>query len=516
MAATKKKKTKKKKEYEPTVGELREKLGDALWRLNNLYYIKDQNGNKVLFKTNEVQTDLRNNLWFFNIVPKARQLGITTFFSIFYLDQILFSKNRTATIIAHTEKDMKKIFRNKIKFAWDNLNPAIKAYIGEPKTDTANEMSFPNGGVISVALSSRSDTVQYLHISEFGKICRKYPEKAEEIVTGAINAVHAGNMVSIESTAEGREGYFYEFCMEAERLRKENRTLTEFDFKMFFYPWYVDPRYTLDADFIIEKKDQEYFDMLHRKHGITLTNGQKRWYVKKKATQRDKMFQEYPSTLEEAFQTSVEGSYYAKEMEKVYLENRMTIVPWDMTLPVDTYWDLGMNDFNVILLVQSKGRQIRFIDMYWSRGEPLAHYYNWLVKRKEEVGYRYGMNYFPHDVAVKELGTGVSRKETLYKLGMRNIKVGTKMPIVDGIDRVRTIFPQLWFDEEKCKKLADALFNYRKEFDHKLAMFKDKPRHDENSHFADPVRLLAQEWREYQPQLEGYKEQKNVSTSFFG
>lgn len=500
----------------PQTEEVVKVLGDRNWRLNNLYYIKDESGQRVLFKPNQVQQELLDNLWFYNIVPKARQLGITTFFAIFYLDQILFSKNKTATIIAHTEKDMKKIFRNKIKFAWDNLNPAIRHYIGEPNTDTANELSFPNGSMISVALSSRSDTVQFLHISEFGKICAKYPEKAEEIVTGAINAVHAGNFVSIESTAEGQEGYFYEFCMDAERLRKENRPLTEFDFKMFFFPWYVDPRYTIDSDFIIEKKDKEYFDVLKAKHGIELTPGQMRWYIKKKATQRDKMMQEYPSTLEEAFRASVEGAYYTNEMKLVYEENRLTVVPHDPLIKVETWWDLGMNDMNVILLTQTKGKQIRFIDMYWNHGQPLSHYVNWLEQRRDKMGYRYGRHHLPHDVEVRELGTGESRKETLFKLGMRDILVGKKLDIEDGIDSVRRKFPQFWFDEEHCKKLADSLFNYRKEYDHKLGVFKNKPRHDENSHFADPVRLLGVEWKEYVYDLNGVDNQQEVEQAFFG
>jgi len=207
-----------------TIEEIQERLGDRLWRLNNLYYIKDKKGKKVLFNMNEVQKEIHDGLWFFNIIPKARQLGITTFFAILYLDQILFSENQTAGIIAHRQEDMKKIFRNKIRFAWDNLHPWLKEKIGEPNTDSAYELVFPNGSNIFVSMTTRSGTIQFLHVSEFGYVCQKFPEKAEEIVTGAINSVDAGQMVSIESTAAGREGYFYDFCMEAEKTRKEGRS----------------------------------------------------------------------------------------------------------------------------------------------------------------------------------------------------------------------------------------------------------------------------------------------------
>lgn len=499
---------------ELTLEDIKAKLGDREWRLNNLYYIKDEQGNKVLFTFNEVQQDLHDNLWFFNIVPKARQLGVTTFFAILYLDQVLFSKNQTAGIIAHRQEDMKKIFRNKIRFAFDNLHPWLKAYIGEPNTDSAYELVFPNGSSIFVSMTTRSGTVQFLHISEFGYICQHTPEKAEEIVTGAINSVHAGQMVSIESTAAGQEGYFYDFCMTASRAAQESRSLTPLDFKLHFYPWWVDLRYTLEGDVIFTKEDLDYFEALRVKHGIILKEGQKKWYVKKKALNGEKMFAEYPSTLDEAFMTSVEGSYYAKEMNKVYLTNRITPIPHDDRLEVDTWWDLGMDDFNVILFTQTKGPMIRFIDMYFNSGEGLAHYYNVLKERSDTLGYRYNMHNVPHDIEVRELGTGISRKQALYDLGLRNVRVMPKVDVQTGIDRVRALFSKFYFDEVKVKKLYEAMFNYRKEFDKKLGVFRNTPRHDSNSHFADPVRGLASVWVEQIPKQA--EEDRSQEQSYFG
>lgn len=476
---------------------LQEKMGDRKWRLNNLYYVKDENGNKVLFKMNDVQEYLHDHLWFFNIVPKARQLGITTFFAILYLDQILFSKNKTAGIIAHRQEDMKKIFKNKIKFAWDNLHPWLKAQIGDPDTNTANELIWTdaegNTSTIFVSMTTRGGTVQFLHISEFGYICQRFPEKAEEIVTGAINSVHAGNMVSIESTAAGRMGYFYEFCMTAEKMQKEGKQLTELDWKLFFFPWWLDKRYVMpDADFVLTSEDKQYFQALKDKYKIDLTDAQKRWYVKKKQLNRDKIFAEYPSTLEEAFSVSVEGSYYAKEMAKVYATNRITSLPPAEAVKVDTWWDLGVNDFMVILFVQTVGASIRFLDCYYNTGYGLDHYVDELKKR----GYRYGKHVFPHDINVKEMSTGLTRKQKLYELGMTDIVVAPKLGIEDGRERVRSIFPRFMFDEEKTLKVYEALGNYRKEWDAKIGQFKDSAVHDENSHFADAVRTGAVVWRE--------------------
>jgi len=481
-----------------SLSDISQYLGDPAWRINNLYYVKDEQGKKVQFKMKPVQEQLYKDLWFWNIVPKARQLGITTFFTILYFDQIIFGKNKTATIIAHTEKDMKKIFRNKIKFAWDNLHPFIKEKIGEPDTNTANELSFPNGGVISVALSSRSDTVQYLHISEFGKICAKYPDKAEEIVTGALNSVHAGSMVSIESTAEGREGYFYDFVMDAERKRKEGRTLTELDFKIHFFPWWREKGYSIEGDFVIPVDVEQYFKNLEEKiltstgEKIRFTDGQKRWYMKKKETQRDKMLAEYPSTLEESFMISTDGAFYTHEMNLVYTQNRICQLPVVDNVEVDTWWDLGMNDLTVIVFVQSVGSQIRIVDLYFNRGYKLAHY----VEKLKEKGYRYGKHIFPHDVGVKDLSTGITRKQTLYELGMYNIHIAPKISFEDGIERVRNIFSRMYFDEGRTKDLYEALGNYRKDYDQKLGTYKKNERHDINSHFAAAVRYGAIVWRE--------------------
>lgn len=498
-----------------SLAEIKLYLGDPKWRLNNLYYIKNEMGHRVLFKMNTVQEFLYDNIWYWNIVPKARQLGITTFFSILYLDQVLFGENQTATIIAHTEKDMKKIFRNKIKFAWDNLHPWLRAKIGNPDTNTANELSFPNGSVISVALSSRSDTVQYLHISEFGKICAKFPDKAEEIVTGALNAVHAGGMVSIESTAEGREGYFYEFTYDAERKRKEGRELTPLDFKIFFFPWWIDDRYTLEGSFSLSREQQEYFMKLEKKEKITLTEGQKRWYVKKKETQKDKMMQEYPSTLDEAFAVTTEGSFFAHEMNLVYSQNRIRMLPIVDGVKVDTWWDLGMNDFTVIVFTQTVGPQIRVVDVYFNRGYKLAHYVDVLKEKK----YSYGRHIFPHDIEVKDYSSGITRKQTLYELGLYNVTVAPKLSFEDGIERVRNVFSRLYFDEERCKPLYEALGNYRREYDQKVGEFKKTARHDSNSHFADAVRYGAVMWREeplYASEEEREKAEAQQEQAFFG
>lgn len=491
--------------------EIQEHFEDRWWRLNNLYYIKDKTGKKVLFKVNDIQKEIYDNLWYLTIIPKARQLGVTTFFTLLYFDQILFSKNKTAGIIAHRQEDMKKIFKNKVKFAWDNMHPWVRKYIGEPNVDNANELVFPNGSTIFVSMSTRSGTINFLHISEFAYVCQKFPEKSEEIVTGAINSVDAGQFVSIESTTAGREGYFFDFCQTAERNRKEGRELTELDWKIFFFPWYIEKGYALpNATFLLGTDHENYFRLLKEKHGVTLNDAQKRWWIKKWELNQEKMNSEYPSTLDEAFSVTAEGAYYANQMNRVYLTRRIRQQPYNPLLPVDTYWDLGNNDSMVILFVQSNGPAINFIDCYANTGEGLEHYMAILKDKK----YRYAGHYFPWDVEITDVGSGLTRKETLQKLGLSDIHVAPKIGVMEGIDKVRILFPRFYFDEANTEKLYNALANYRKDWDTKLGVWKNTPRHDANSHYADAVRVLSCTWTEHL-QLDEDQE-KQADQSFFG
>lgn len=469
-------------------------LKDPSWRLNNLYYIINKHGKKIKFKPNWAQQKILNNLWFFTIILKARQLGITTFFCILYLDQILFKANKTAGIIAHTDGDTKKIFA-RIKYAWENLPENLKESIGLPSTDSVGEMKFPNGSSIFVARSTRGSTLQYLHISEFAKICAKYPEKAREIVTGAINSVEKGNFISIESTAEGKEGYFAEYCMEAQQAEKEGKQLSELDFKYFFFPWWEESSYRLKQGGSITKEYADYFEKLEKVHGVTLDVEQKNWYISKKSKNDEDMYREYPSIWEEAFMAQIEGAYYAQQMQKVYEDNRIRNVPYDSRFPVLTYWDLGVNDFNVIIFVQAVGNEIRFIDEYHNHGEGLAHYVSVLKEKK----YVYGAHTFPHDVEVQNLDEqGKTRRQTLVDLGMMNIRtVERTKDINDDIEGVRKLFSRFYFDEQKCAKLVEACQNYKKEWDDKLGQFKNSPKHDKHSHLVDPLRNLARTWSQH-------------------
>jgi len=187
-----------------------------------------------------------------------------------------------------------------------------------------------------------------------------------------------------------------------------------------------------------------------------------------------------------SFNAAIQGAYYSAQLKKANNEGRITSVPYVETIPVNTVWDLGVGDSTAIWFYQNIGSEIRIIDYYEASGEGLPYY----AKVLQERGYVYGEHYAPHDIEVREMGSGVSRIETAASLGIR-FRVTKNIPIDDGINAVRTLFTRCWFDKDKCKQGLNCLINYHKEYDEKRKEYKNTAFHDWSSHAADAFRYLA-------------------------
>lgn len=195
---------------------------------------------------------------------------------------------------------------------------------------------------------------------------------------------------------------------------------------------------------------------------------------------------EYNQEFECSFEASTKGAYYRDQIQKARDENRIGDVPYEPMLPVYTWWDLGMSDSTSIGFFQFVGREIRMIDYYEASGEGLGHYVNILGSK----GYTYAEHYAPHDIEVRELGTGKSRKEIASNYGI-DFLTAPNLPIQDGINAVRVRFVRLWIDEKKCERFIDAISQYRKEWNDKMGDYKNHPLHDWTSHAADMLRYWA-------------------------
>lgn len=475
-------------EAQQTYQETKKYLNNRWWRLNNLYYIKDKQGHKVKFRLNWAQKHFYKALHYFNVILKARQLGFTTFIMIYFLDCCLFNDNQAAGVIAHTKDDAQDLFDNKVKFAYDNLPDWLKSQ-RVANTDTAKKLVLNNGSSFTVGTSLRSGTYQKLLISEFGKISAKYPAKAVEIKTGALNTVEAGQQIFVESTAEGKSGEFYEIVTDARHLSQEGKQLTRLEPKFHFYAWYENPDYRLTDDearrTIIPKEMAEYLDKMN------LDANQKAWYAAKAKIMKDDMKREYPSTPDEAFEGSLEGAFYSQEMRELREAGGICRLPYDRSYPVSTFWDLGgSRDQFSILFYQIIDRQHRFIDYHESNGQG----WNFYAKLLNDKGYVYDRHYLPHDGKQRKVGLEVyTSMELAEQVGIRPIEIVpvTKSVYDDIRNYCKPILPVCLFDESKCALLIDRLDTYRRRWDEINSMWLNDAAHDEASHGADGFRTFA-------------------------
>ena len=161
-------------------------------------------------------------------------------------------------------------------------------------------------------------------------------------------------------------------------------------------------------------------------------------------------------------------------------------VPYEPAFKVHTAWDIGVRDSTSIIFFQHISQAIRIIDFYENSKEGLEHY----VKLINSKPYIYGRHFAPHDIAVKEWGSGMTRIEKAKQLGVKFV-VAPNISVEDGIETVRSTLPKIWIDEQKCQPLLKALNNYRQEYDSKKKVYKPHPLHDFASHACDAMRYLC-------------------------
>lgn len=471
---------------EMTADQLAEKLKNRFWRLNNIYYIQDEDGKKVKFRMRYIQYIFYMTMWFFNTILKSRQHGFTTLICIFMLDMCLFNSNTAAGIIAHKDEDVKTIFYKKIKFPYDNLPITLQEAIYTEKDDV-HQVRFANGSSIRVGLSMRSDTLNILLISEFGKVCAKFPARAEEIVTGTIPTVHEGNFLFVESTAEGRNNTYHRWCKEDEQRSKTGVKLSKLERKFHFYPWWMKAENRTDPQYVEIPKDMiEYFADLLKKHKIKLDNWQKAWYTVTRKTQGYKMLREHPSTVEESFRGAIEGAYYAETLGNMRTAGRIRPLAHDPMAPVYTVWDLGMHDPMTIGFFQlNQAGEPKLIDCYANNQKGFSHY----KQMFDEKGYNYGGHFAPHDIKVKEY-SGLTRSEVAAEAGI-NFQDVPDIGLINGINLVLDTLGMFYIDSVKCEYLIECLESYRQDYNNILQQLDGMPLHDWASHFADMMRYAV-------------------------
>jgi hypothetical protein len=188
-----------------------------------------------------------------------------------------------------------------------------------------------------------------------------------------------------------------------------------------------------------------------------------------------------------SFEGAICGSYYGGILDQIEINGQICRVPYDANLPVITAWDLGVGDATGIWFFQVHNQETRVIDYYETSGEGLQYYAKYLSSKP----YVYSEHIMPHDIRVRELGTGKSRYETAERLGIKPITICPSLSVDDGINAVRSLLPSCYFDKVKTAQGLNNLRSYHKEYDDKRKEYKNKPYHDFTSHSADAFRMFA-------------------------
>lgn len=476
----------------PGYAALLAKYADRDWRIDNLYFVLDEDGNRVLYRRREAQRRFAQESWLLDLICKARQLGFSTEIAVSITDLCVFKKNVKCGIIDYKLEDAKKKLQ-KVKFAYEGLPPHIRAAVTLIK-DNEDEIWFSNGSSVVVGTSHRGGTLQYLHVSEFGKIAAEKPDDAKEIISGALNTLAPGNQIKIESTAHGTGGKFYDLVRRAEAKQKESRELTALDFKLHFFGWFLDPKYRIQSGLVrISPELEEYFTELQAKHGIRLDADQRAWYAQKhELLGEDEMRSEFPSHIDECFYNSLEGAWFKRELSKARAEGRIgQPVPHDPSRRVNTFWDKGLNelsDQNAIWFHQTDGVRHRFIDYYENAGEGIQHY----CAKVHEVGakrsFLFGRHYGPHDLEKREYADNAKTvNEIAGELGIKFEIVPRVLDKQDAIEAARRMLGLSWFDVDHTPRGVECLDNYRKQWNKVLAQWTNKPLHNFASNAADAL-----------------------------
>ena len=391
----------------------------------------------IPYKPRKHQKEVHDNLKRFNVLVCHRRFGKT----VLCINEIL-KKAMQNTLPRPRYYYLAPTYSMAKRTAWDYLKEYTGVLPNVTYHETELRADLPNGARIQLLGCERPDSLRGLYIDGviLDEVAQMPPRLWTEIIRPALSD-REGWMVAI-GTPQGHNAFFdlYDYANHQEG-------------------WYAKTFKSSETGIISDLELNEAKHLMPE--------------------------EVYEAEFECSFDSAALGSIYAKGLTKAEEDGRITKVPYETGIKVNTFFDLGMQDKTAIWFVQIKGSAFHIIDYYENSGESLEFYASVLDEKK----YLYDTHYLPHDANVRELGTGVSRVETAQSLGMRT-SIVPKLSIDDGINAVRMILSRCWFDHEKCKDGLDALRQYRWAVSDKGEV-KNRPEHSWCSHAADAFRYFA-------------------------
>jgi hypothetical protein len=469
--------------------EVEERLRDPLVRMCNLYWIEDADGNEVKFTPNEAQCEVLHAVYIEGekriAIPKARQLGFTTLIALIEFDEAHFcasGKTVRAVIIDQTAPDAQAKL-GKVKFAWDRLPEVLKDAL---PVDNKSVMEFANGSTITAGLKARGKTPQVVHISEWGPIAHDDPERSTEILTGVLQAASGENaLIFAESTHKGgKGGDWYHLIKRSLETPPEYRTVK--DFRVMFFPWYQERRYSVEGDpRQIDKETNDYFARMEAETGHTFTAGQRLFYFKKKGELGRKIYAEFPTVLEECWMTPIVGAIYGPDVDKSRTAGRINdAVMHYEGFPVYAAFDIGAPANTWCWLFQAIGDRVNLLEALQG-GDDCNTPAEWAARLKA-LPYAYGGIFLPHD------------GETLWRRLM--VEAGLKGVVVmrrvvnewDNINDALSAFSRCFFHKSGCEQGVNSLEAFRAKEEGDGVTIRNTPVHDWASHASTAFGYIHQ------------------------
>ena len=473
---------------------------DPVWRLANLYEIKDRDGKFVQFSPKPEQQVILWDLYVREvrnlIIPKARRLGISTCLMLIALDRTLFIAGHKAVLVDKTLSDARIKLTDMVRVAWDRLKPMEKRpYEFRPNADEvrARIKGEQDWRTLRVTVSGRGGEAHFLVVSEWGTIQFEDQQRSNEIKTGAMIAAQFGTRVIETTWKGGKGGDVWGYVKLALSLPDAEKG--KGDWFLRFFPWYLDQDYATEGNYArVDAATHEYLDLMAAELKVEFTPQQRLWYWMEAQTQGLMMKREFPTVLRECWTAPIEGSIYGAEMDKARTSGRIINFSPDLSLTVDTFSDLGAPANTAMCFVQHVQGERHVIDFDSGLDVTLAERCRLLAQK----GYRYGTHYIPHDGGALQKGGVSYQKEFMAALAAaglpdRVVIVPRTRDVWLGINAVMGMLPTMRFHATKCARLVEHLDAYRRKPDPNTeGCFLDEPIHDYTSHSADSVRNLGE------------------------
>ena len=395
----------------------------------------------IPYKPRPLQRQLHNEVKRFSVLVMHRRFGKTVFAINHALKKALTTplKNPRVLFLAPYRTSATSI-------AWDYLKEYSRAVPSAKFNEAELRADFPNGARIQLAGADNYEALRgnYYDLVIFDETAQINPKVWTSVIRPAVSD-RRGDVIFL-GTPSGEDNFFHDLYEHAQETDG----------------WYANMYKASETNLI---PDDELKDA-------------------RRAMDQNMYLQEF----ECSFGASLVGAIYGDLITEA--KDRICAVPYDRNGLVHTAWDLGMGDSTTIIFWQEIGREIHFIDCIEDTGQGLDHY----VRLLRDLPYNYGTHLFPHDLAVRELGTGVSREETMRNLGVTP-KIMPRTGPNERIHAARSSFDRFWFDKDKFGGCLKALKQYRYEFDDRRKMFRSRPRHDWSSHYADSFGLACEGFR---------------------